>query len=83
MGIDRKQCYARVEKKLVQAQRFGNHHRNRKKARKTVRKLRMIAGRLVRELERKLAEDALAQYAEQIALFFRALSQERLDKGKI
>ena len=52
-GIAQRQSYVRVEKRLVLAQRFSHHPRNRKKARKAVRSLRTIAGRMVRELERK------------------------------
>lgn len=82
-GIDQRQSYVRVEKKLVQDQRFGTHPRNRKKARKAVRKLRTIAGRLVRELERKLTHEALAFYQERLELYRRVLAQQRLDKDKI
>jgi len=68
-GIEQRQSYVRVEKKPVQDQRFGTHPRNRKKARKAVRKLRTIAGRLVRELERELTQEALALYEEQLELY--------------
>jgi len=49
-----RQSYNRATKKLMVAQRFRNHPKNRKKAFAAQRKLTTIAGRLLRELERKL-----------------------------
>jgi len=40
-------------KGIYRSQRFRNHPKNRKKALKADRQLKTIAGRLVRELERK------------------------------
>ncbi len=54
-GVEQRQSYARVVKKLVMAQRFRNHPKNKKKAYAAARKLKTIAGRLIRELERKLS----------------------------
>jgi IS5 family transposase len=53
-GIELRQSYTRTVKKLLLDQRFRNHPKNKGKARKADRKLKTIAGRLVRELERKL-----------------------------
>jgi IS5 family transposase len=52
-------------------------------ARKADRKVKTIAGRLVRELERKLSADALSRYATDLALFMRVLLQKRGDNHKI
>jgi len=52
MGL--RQSYARTVPKLLQAQRGWRRPRTRPQARKALRKLKTIAGRLVRELERKL-----------------------------
>lgn len=49
-----RQSYTRVLKQISYDQRFRNHPKNKGKARKADRKLKTIAGRLVRELERNL-----------------------------
>ena len=82
-GIVLRQSYKRTTKKLMLAQRFRNHPRNRKKALSAQRKLKTIAGRLIRELERKLPPASLLTYAQEIEIYKRILSQERKSKKKI
>jgi len=82
-GIEQRQSYRRVAKKLVMAQRFRNHPKNRKKANSAARKLKTIAGRMVREIERKLPEDKRQKYEGKIEIFNKILSQNRSDKEKI
>ena len=82
-GIVLRQSYKRTTKKLMLAQRFRNHPRNRKKALSAQRKLKTIAGRLIRELERKLPPASLLTYAQEIEIYKRILSQERKSKNKI
>ena len=78
--IELRQSYTRILKKLSLDQRFRNHPKNCKKARKADRKIKTIAGRLVRELERKLPAGL---YATELALFNKVLSQKRHDHNKI
>jgi transposase, IS5 family len=82
-AIELRQSYKRTAKKLMLAQRFRNHPKNRKKALSAQRKLKTIAGRLVRELERKLPATSLLTYAQEIEIYKRILRQERKSKGKI
>lgn len=82
-GITLRQSYKRTIKKLMLAQRFRNHPKNRKKALAAQRKLKTIAGRLIRELERKLPATSLLTYAQEIEIYNRILSQERKSKNKI
>jgi IS5 family transposase len=56
-----RQTYTRTLKKLARDQRFRNHPKNKAKARKADRKIRTIAGRLVRELERNLPPNSKHQ----------------------
>ncbi len=56
-----RQSYTRTLKKLSVGQRFRNHPKNKSKARKADRKVKTIAGRLVRELERNLLSDSKFQ----------------------
>ncbi|NOX65838.1 MAG: transposase [Chlorobi bacterium] len=48
-----------------------------------MKKLKTIAGRLVRELERKLPEERLKLYQSDIELFTQVLNQKKEDKNKI
>jgi len=78
--IELRQSYNRTIKKLGEQQRFRNHPKNHKRARKADRKIKTIAGRLVRELERKLPA---GKYAEDLELYKKVLSQKRNDTNKI
>jgi len=82
-NIKQRQSYLRVVKRLVMAQRFRNHPKNKKKAYAAARKLKTIAGRMVRELERKLSEGQKQSYEEKIEIFNKILNQKRGDKEKI
>ena len=82
-GIGLRRSYRRTIPKLLYAQRGRNHPRGHKKAVRAQRKLKTIAGRLVRELTRKLPREALEGYAEHIELFNRVLTQKRGDKNKV
>lgn len=82
-GIELRQTYRHTTKKLLLAQRFSNHPKNYKKARRAERKLKTIAGRLVRELGRKLVDQTLEKYADRLALYQRAVDQGKKDKNKL
>lgn len=76
-----RQTYTRTLKKLSVDQRFRNHPKNKSKARKADKKVKTIAGRLVRELERNLSADSV--YRADLALFTKVLGQKRNTPGKI
>lgn len=76
-----RQAYTRTLKALSRDQRFRNHPKNKAKARKADKKIKTIAGRLVRELERNLTPDSM--YQTDLELFKRVLAQKRTDKDKI
>lgn len=76
-----RQTYVRTLKKLGLDQRFRNHPKNKGKAKKADKKIKTIAGRLVRELERNLPPASI--YQNTIELFKRVLHQKREDKNKI
>lgn len=78
LGLRR--SYKRTSKQLMRELYNGNHPRRRKKANSAKRKLKTIAGRLVRELTRKLPD---GHYTEDLALFRKVLSQEKQTKNKI
>jgi IS5 family transposase len=76
-----RQSYTRILKNLGMDQRFRHHPKNKGKARKADRKVKTIAGRLVRELERNLSPGSLHQ--NNLNLFKKVLAQKRNDTGKI
>jgi IS5 family transposase len=82
-GIDLRQSYSRVVKKLGHQQRFKNTKTGARDARKANKKIKVIAGRLVRELARKLPLDRLGIYLTNLKLYQRVLSQKRDDKDKV
>jgi transposase, IS5 family len=82
-GVDLRRSYARSVKQLSVQQRFKNTSKGRKQARKADKKIRTIAGVLVRELGRKLPWDGLCANIERLKLFDRAIRQERNDSDKI
>ena len=76
-----RQTYTFKLKKLFRDQRFRKHPRNRKKAIQADRKLKTIAGRLVRELERNLGTGSI--YQSLIDLYKKVLLQTKESKNKI
>jgi transposase, IS5 family len=78
-GFTQRQTYTRTVKEMLIQSRFAHHPKRKKQARKAQRKIKTIAWRLVRELERNASE----KYQEQIALFKRVLNQQRHQGNKI
>src|SRR5690606_7875066 len=78
-----RRTYAKEIKQLKLQCRFAGHPKNRARARKAIKRLKTIAGLLVRELERKLPADMLGALAEEFGLFHRGLNQKRGDKHKL
>lgn len=81
--ITLRRSYSREIPKLFKAQRFKRHPKNRKKAQKAVRRIRTIAGILLREIKRKLPREALEKYQEELSVLEKVHSQKRTDKNKI
>ena len=83
-NIKLRQRYTRIVKQLMIEQRFRDHPKKRKRANAAARKLKTIAGRLVRDVERKLDDiDRLSLYDEQLWVYYLVLGQKRDDKNKI
>jgi transposase, IS5 family len=79
-GIELRQTYTRTLKKMLLEQRFRNHPENKGRAKKADRKVKTIAGRLVRELGRKLPPNL---YQDILNLFKKILIQSKNDTHKI
>lgn len=82
-GVDQRQSYKRVSKQALRDSYNAKHPRRRKRAKKAAQKLRTYAGRLIRELRRKLPPEKLAGYEGSLTLFERAITQQRSDKNKV
>ena len=76
-----RQSYTYVLKKLSVDQRFRNHPKNKCKALRADKKVKTIAGRFVREIERNLNQNEY--YKTDIELFKQILNQKKTDKNKI
>jgi IS5 family transposase len=79
-GITLRRSYKRTSKQLLRDTYNGTHPKRRKKADVAKRKLKTIAGRLVRELERKLPP---GDFARELELFKKVLAQQKDSKDKI
>lgn len=82
-AIDLRQSYSRVIKKLSYTQRFKKKKNGAREARKANKKIQIIAGRLLRDIARKLPLESLGKYLPDLKLYQIVLSQKRGDSNKI
>jgi len=68
---------------LVRNTYNGKHPKRAKKAGKAKRRLKTIAGALLRELERKMSDEQKALYRKELSLYKRVINQQKDDKDKI
>jgi IS5 family transposase len=64
-------------------QRFHDHPRRKKKALAARRRIKVIAGKVFRDLERKMTEERRLKYKNKFSIFKRVLTQARDSKNKI
>lgn len=81
--IKLRQSYKRTIKKLRWTTRYLRNPRRKKEARKAIAKIKTIAGRLVREIERKLSKEQLAALMKEIEIMKQVLEQKKDSKNKI
>ena len=82
-GVKQRRTFAKEVKGLRLDIRFFRHVKKRKKATRALKRLRTIAGILMRELERTLPVEILTDYKEDFARYVKVLSQKKTDKNKI
>lgn len=82
-GVKLRRRYRKAVRQGVMAQRWRRDPRKRKAAHRALRKMKVIAGRLIRELERKLPAEVREEQRENFALYRRVLGQQRSDRNKI
>jgi IS5 family transposase len=78
-----RRSFQRETKKLLRTIRFMSKGRKRGEAQRAVKRLRTIAGVLIRELKRKLSPEALTIHQQSLDLYGRVQRQQRLDSNKI
>ena len=82
-AIALRQSYTQTVKKLGIVQRMKRRKTGNALARKASKKIKTIAGRLTRELERKLTPHSLQQWGSELQLFQKVLAQKKDDSNKI
>lgn len=82
-GFVLRQTYTRKLKQLMIDQRFHNHPKRRKKAKAALKKIKTLAGRQVRDIQRKFTTEQNEKYKEFFTILNQILNQTRGDKNKI
>lgn len=82
-GVNLRQNYNKVLKEELVKCRFSQHPKRKKAATKAMKKIKTIAGRLVRDVARKLEEKGNKSFLDYKTLFTKVLSQTRASKEKI
>lgn len=82
-GIQQRRTFVKEVKALRLACRHFRHVKRRGKARKALKRLRTIAGILLRELRRKLPREVLERESKHFSLYEKVLTQQPKDKDKV
>ena len=77
------QTYNKELKKLSRLQRFKKRKNGYKIARKANKRVKTIAGRVLRDLERKLLPSAITAHGSTIALYKKVLAQQKGSSNKV
>jgi IS5 family transposase len=85
LGIELRQSYRRKSKRALQWQNRYRHARQVRRAKKELRRLKTYCGRVVRDVERKIAGNELQRqaFSELLTLGHRLLSQKGDDQHKL
>lgn len=82
-GVSLRRRYGKEVRHCLLMQRWRKEAKQAKRARKGQRRLRTIAGTLLRELERKLSHSSREAQRESFALYRRVLKQKPQDSSKV
>lgn len=82
-GIQLRQTYKRTLKAELIRCRFAHHPKRKKDGRKAIKRIKIIAGRLVRDLDRKATGAGKSFFNETKDLFEKVLAQKKDTKDKI
>ncbi len=82
-GIGLRRTYLKEIKEHRITLRFFRHPKKKHKARSAMKRLRTIAGVLMRDMQRHFSEEQTKCYTESFSLYTQVLAQKRGDKNKI
>jgi IS5 family transposase len=82
-GIKQRQKFKKESKQLVRNAYNGQHPKRAKAAKKAKKRLKTIANKMLRELDRKMNEEQKSAYKDDIELYKRAVNQQKSDKDKV
>jgi IS5 family transposase len=82
-GIIQRQKHKKESKQLVRSAYNGAHPKRAKAAKKAKKRLKTIANKQLRELERKMTYKQQNRYQEELNLYKRAVNQQKNDTNKI
>ena len=72
-----RQTYKRELKQLMIDQRFHNHPKRKKKAKAAARRIKVIAGKIYRDLYRRLDDGQKGYYLKLFKIFDKVLEQQK------
>jgi IS5 family transposase len=81
--IPLRRSYQRELKKTLRVIRFNKNRKDKKKVTAAIRRVKIMANALLRDVMRKLPESSLTTRHEELERYRRAVNQERHDKNKI
>lgn len=81
--IQLRQTYGKELKQLMIDQRFHNHPKRKKKAKAAARRIKVIAGKIYRDLYRKLDNSQKERYSKLFSIFNTVLAQQKGGKNKV
>ena len=82
-NVQLRQIFTKELKQLMIDQRFHYHPKRKKKANAAGRRIKVIAGKIYRDLDRKLTDRQREKYQELFSIFDQLLAQQKKDKNKI
>ena len=82
-AVQLRQTYRKELKQLMIDQRFHSHPKRKKKARAAARRIKIIAGKIYRDLKRNLDDAQKEHYARLFNIFDKILDQQKDDTDKI
>ena len=82
-NIRLRRSYRRELKKSLRVIRFCKSTRDKKKVVAAIRRVKTMANALLRDIMRKLPQNSLAAWQNELALYHKAVNQERRDTDKI
>ena len=82
-GVKQRRTFAKEIKTLRLDCRYFRHMKRKAKAKKALKRLKTIAGILLRELQRKLPAEIVEIEAKRFELYWKVLKQQPKDKNKI